>query len=106
MRRKSRGVDQTIFKKGPGGLLNRIFIYIEYCTTCGFVLIRIHSYEYILVQCMHNHFVIEATGGCVWALAGCGPLELSSPFPPIRRPCSGAGRLLPWLGFSGGKSFF
>lgn len=39
----------------------------------------------ILVKSMHNNLVIEATGGCVWALVGCGPLELSSPFPPIRR---------------------
>ena len=55
--------------------------------TCSFVLIRIHLYENILVQCMHNHFFIEATGSCVWALAGCGPLELSSPFPLIWRCC-------------------
>ena len=63
---------KPFFKKGPRGLLK--LLKLEYCMICGFVLIQIHSYEYILVQCMHNHFVIEVAVGCLWALAGCGPL--------------------------------
>ena len=70
MRRTNRGVDQTIFLEGAKGIIEMIKILYDW----WLFLIRIHSYEYILVQCMHNTFVIEATEGCVWVLAGCGPL--------------------------------
>ena len=60
---------------------------IEYCMICGFVLIQIHSYEYILVQCMHNHFVIEATGGLCVGPIGLWALIIVITFPPYTTRC-------------------